>query len=354
MDENKYLVLNKMQKKILYIFLFTVVFFAIPLMMAGYFNYAINRPSQIFKEVNYNLKKDQSLPELSKDLADLGVVNSENLFNIYVRLTRSFPYFREGIYTFKSGSSLVEVVEQLKEGTNGIAITFVEGKRLEEFGIHASKILPSFNYEDFIRKTRGLEGKLFPDTYFFYLSATEDDVIRVMKDNFEKKINQVREKDFYQNSTLSDDEIFTIASLLEKESRSPEERQIIAGIIMKRLMTGEILGIDASNQYVSITYDLCMSRGESICPTYEEALKLDWWKDSLTKADLQIDSPYNLRINRGLPPTPISSFGMSSLEAALNPIFTDYLYYLHDRNGKVVFSKTLEEHNFNVSKYLSN
>ena len=352
MEDKKYLVLNKKQKRVFLLVITVFVLIVVPIFGAGYINYAINRPSQTFRDINYNLKSGQSLSELGRDLKNLGVINSENLFNIYVRLTRSYPAFKEGLYTFPSGSSMVAVVGQLKKGTNGIAITFIEGKRLEEYALQASKILPSFSYDEFIKKTKGMEGMLFPDTYFFYLSATEDDVIRVMKNNFEKKWNEVKKSEKYQNSSLTDKEIFILASLLEKESNDGKERQIIAGIILKRLAQGEILGIDASNQYLVADYGLCNKELDIVCPSFKDAQKIDWWKNSLSTYDLSIDSPYNLRIKTGLPPTPISSFSLSSLESALSPIQTEYLYYLHDKNGKIWFAKTLDEHNQNIQKYL--
>jgi len=352
-DKN-FLTFGKKEKKLLQVF--SLVFFTavVPFLFFWYFNYAINRPSQTFRDIDYNLRSSKSLNEIGKELFELGVINSENLFNIYVRLTRSFPSFKEGIYTFESGSSLVEVVNQMKRGTNGVAITFIEGKRVEEYGLLASNIFPSFNYENFIFKTKGLEGRLFPDTYFFYASANEDDVISVMKSNFEKKWEVLKKTEEYQNSTLRDEEIFILASLIEKESAVSSERRVIAGIIMNRLQKGEILGIDASNQYLSATYDLCQGNSDPICPSFAEASKVDWWKKDLTKRDLSLDSPYNLRIKTRLPPTPISSFSLDSLKAAISPQKTDFLYYLHDKNGSIRFAKTLEEHNRNIELYLSN
>lgn len=145
------------------------------------------------------------------------MINSENLFVIYAKIFRIYPKLQAGIYTFPAGSSLLQVVTQLQSGSNGVAIIFWEGKRIEEYGIIAASKLPGFNYERFVEKTKGKEGMLFPDTYFFYPSANEDDVIRVMTENFEKKMAKIRKTEAYQKTTLTDNQIFTIASLLEKK-----------------------------------------------------------------------------------------------------------------------------------------
>jgi len=353
-DAKKLFTLTSKQKKYLKYLNLILILFILPLSIYLYFNFAINRPSQNYKEINYNLKEGSSIEEIAKDLKDLGVINSENLFVIYVKIYRLYPNFKSGIYTFPSGSSLKEVCDQLKSGSNGVSITFVEGRRLEEYGILASSKLPNFNFEKFIEKTRGLEGQLFPDTYFFYNSATEDDVIRVMRNNFENKMEKLRKSENYKKSKLTDNEIYIVASLLEKESYRGEERRVIAGIIIRRLLRGEILGIDASNQYGIASKKACPVVTKKTCPDLETAKKIKWWDPNITLTDLQQDSPFNLRRNAGLPPQPISSFGEESLQAVIENKNTPYNFYIHDRQGNIHYGSTLAEHEANISRYLSN
>lgn len=354
LDAKKFFSLNPKQRKYLKLLNLLLILVVLPLSIYFYFDYAVNRPSQNYKEVNYNLKEGASLESIAKDLRELGVINSENLFTLYVKIYRLYPKFKSGIYTFPSGASLKEVCNQLQSGSNGISITFVEGRRLEEYGIVAASKLSSFNFEKFIEKTKGLEGQLFPDTYFFYTSATEDDVIRVMRNNFDNKMDKLRKSENYKKTKLTDNEIYIVASLLEKESFRGEERRIIAGIIIRRLLRGEILGIDASNQYGIASKKACPEITKKTCPDLETAKKIKWWDPNITLSDLRQDSPYNLRLNAGLPPQPISSFSEESLQAVIENKDSPYNFYLHDRQGNIHYGVTLADHESNISRYLSN
>ena len=198
-----------------------------------------------------------------------------------------------------------------------------------------------------------MEGMLFPDTYFFYPSANEDDVIKVMKDNFEKKMEKIRKTEEYQKTSLTDMQIFTIASLLEKEAPRGEQRRYVAGIIINRLNNNDRLGIDASNQYGVATRNICPNNyTKSVCPDLETAKTVVWWKPDLTKSDLEVDNAFNSRTKRGLPPHPISSFGEDSIMSVLTYIPSNYYYYLHDSNGGIHYAETAAGHSENVSRYI--
>lgn len=352
-DPNKYYVFSPKTKRIIRFLNVFILLFVLPLSILIYYNFAIDRPSQSFKEINYNLKSGNSIETISRELKQLGVINSESLFTIYVKISRSYPKFKAGIYTFPAGASIRQVVSQLQSGSNGVSILFWEGKRLEEFGILAASKLPSFDYEKFIDKTRGKEGRLFPDTYFFYPSANEDDVISALSSNFENKMKKIRETTAYQKTNLTDDQIYIIASLIEKEAPRGVQRRYIAGIILNRLANNDKLGIDASNQYGIALKDVCPNNyTEKICPDLEVAKNMVWWKSNLTKSDLEYDTPFNSRTKNGLPPHPISSFGEDAIMAVLEYIPSNYYYYLHDRNGGIHYAETASQHSENVSKYI--
>ena len=114
------------------------------------------------------------------------------------------------------------------------------------------------------------------------------------------------------------------------------------------------LDVDATTQY-AVSYNLlCPVTVETACaPTMDSIMEFDWWPQSLSSEDLSFDSPYNTRVNVGLPPAPISSFSLSSLEAVLNPEVTPYYYYLTDSKSITHYSVTLDEHNQNVATYLN-
>jgi len=352
-DPNKYYHFSTKTKRIIRFLNVLILFFILPLSVLLYYNFAIDRPSQSFKEVNYNLKSGTSIESIARDLKELGVINSESLFVIYVKINRTFPNFKAGMYTFPAGASIRQVVTQLQSGSNGVSILFWEGKRLEEYGILAASKLPGFNYEKFIEKTKGKEGMLFPDTYFFYPSATEDDVISALTSNFNNKMKKIRETTAYQKTTLTDEQIFTLASLIEREAPRGIQRRYIAGIMLNRLANNDKLGIDASNQYGVALRDVCPNNyTEKVCPDLETAKTIAWWKSNLTRSDLEYDTPFNSRTKNGLPPHPISSFGEDAIMAVLEYIPSNYYYYLHDRNGGIHYAETASQHSANVSQYI--
>src|SRR5581483_2493272 len=118
------------------------------------------------------------------------------------------------------------------------------------------------------------------------------------------------------------------ASIIERETKSEEERPIVAGILLKRINAGWPLQADATIQYA-----------------------LGNW-DPVNADDLKIQSPYNTYLNTGLPPTPICNPGLSSINAAKNPTQSNYWYYLHDKDGQIHYATTIDEQNANIAKYL--
>ena len=174
-----------------------------------------------------------------------------------------------------------------------------------------------------------LEGYLFPDTYEIKKGESLENVIRKMLDNFDKKItNDLREEIKTQNRTLY--QVLTMASLLEREVKSYEHRQIAAGILWKRLRNGWPLHVDATLVYIT-------GKGS----------------EELTKDDLEIDSPYNTYKYYGLPAGPICNPGIDSIKAAVDYKESDYWFYLTTPSGQTEFSKTLNEHNIKRFEYLN-
>ena len=171
-----------------------------------------------------------------------------------------------------------------------------------------------------------LEGFLFPDTYFFPKNISAEEAVKIILQNFNKKTDSVFRK------TAADKEVYDIlimASILEKEARTAEDKKIIADILWRRLKEGRPLQVDASLQYIT---------GRN---TFE-----------LTKKDLKMDSPYNTYRYKNLPPAPISNPGIDSIEAAFEPEANPFWYYLSDKDGIIHYSKTFEEHKSKKEKYL--
>lgn len=302
--------------------------------LASYFYvvYAIARPNQGGPETHKILiNPGTGSSVIGRTLEKEKLINSYALFWIYVKVTK--PTLEAGLYEVPGNLSLKEVVELLQHGTNDVKATFIEGMRAEEYALQVSKELSNVKYGDFMNivKTQNLEGKLFPDTYFLAGEITAEDVINKMTENFKEKTTDL----FKENKTgLSEKEVLILASLVEREEASDAERPTVAGILVNRFKNGEALGTDATIQYIFGT-------------------EKDFWPKDITLEQLAVDSPYNTRKVAGLPPTPICNPGLSAIKAVLNYKDTDFAFYLHDKNGKVHYAKTLEEHNRNASIYLN-
>ena len=154
-----------------------------------------------------------------------------------------------------------------------------------------------------------------------------------MLENFDKKYATIAQS---SKNMLSKNDIVIIASLIEREARFSEDRPLISSVLHNRLSIGMKLDIDATVQYAL---------------GYHEDKK-NWWKKGLTLKDLEINSPFNTYTNPGLPPKPIANPGLASLQAALDPANTEYLYYISDKTGHNHYAKTLLEHNANIKRYL--
>ncbi|MDO8522752.1 MAG: endolytic transglycosylase MltG [bacterium] len=231
------------------------------------------------------------------------------------------------IYVFVKLPGFVKNREKEVKESHEIAITIPEGLNFRQIGDLLEKN-GLFTKSDFIAVAQQEEGFLFPDTYRFYKDAKPADIISKMEENFNKKITQdILDKIGAQKKSLKD--IIIMASILEEEVKSTEDRKIVSGILWKRISLGMGLNVDAA-----LTYVLGKTSAE------------------LTDKDLKYDTPYNTYRYRGLPPTPISNPGLDTIFAALNPTISKYFYYLTDKKGNAHYAVTLEEHSLNKFKYL--
>jgi len=355
LDPNKYHVLTpELKRKLLLIGLplFLVVF---PLLSYFYYSFAINRPNQISKEITVEIEEGEGVVDISRKLSSLGVVNSEFLFNVYVLLNNRDEGIQAGKYVIPAGTSLVELVEMLEHGTNDIKMTFLEGWRIEEIAAYASVNLENIDYEDFVNLAADLEGRLFPDTYWVNAEITEAELIDLLASTFKEKTGKVLTEEALKKAQLTEKEALAFASIVEREVSKKEDRTKVAGILIKRYKADELIGADATTQYAVAKGKMgCVTDSKSLCPSYSLSLEMDWWPKNLEDDDIALDSLYNTRKNKGLPPTPISSFGLNALESVLNYEKTAYNYYLTDKNGVTHYSATYEEHLQKINAYLLN
>ena len=193
--------------------------------------------------------------------------------------------------------------------------------------------------QEFLSETKSKEGFLFPETYLFPKDASASAVSAKLLATFDKKVDSKMKEDAKSSGyTLS--QLITLASIIERETKTPQERPVVSGILFKRLANRWPLQVDAALQYAVASAKCRVQSAEC-----------KWW-ESLTKDDLEVASPYNTYKYSGLPPAPIANPGLSSISAVIYPEESPYWFYLHDADGKIHYAKTIEEHNENIRIYL--
>lgn len=272
-----------------------------------------------------------SLNEITDFLEGEALIKSSFWFKTFVYLSGNQKSVVSGDYFFKRPIGLFGLVSRLIRGQYGINptdITIPEGTSVAEISEIFQAEFKDFDGETFVKLAKGREGFLFPDTYKFLPNVGPREVIGVMEDNFAVKIAELQEE--INRSGRSLEEIIIMASLLEEEARTQETREIISGILWKRLGLGMLLQVDAVFGYII---------GKN---TYQ-----------LTLEDLEFDSPYNTYLYPGLPAGSITNPGLSSIKAALRPRELEYLFYLSDRNGNMYYASNFEDHKKNKRLYLN-
>ena len=238
---------------------------------------------------------------------------------------------------------------------NGIVssktVTVVEGSRLEEIadavaaqGIDRTEFLAAarraeyqFSFLENLKVNERLDGYLFPAKYPIRKRDTGREIVQQMLQGFADNVpSSVEEKASAEGLTLH--EVVTLASIIEREAVVPEERPIMAQVFLKRLSLGVSLEADPTVQY-AVASD----------PT--SVRQFGYWKKELTQADLDIESPYNTRVESGLPPGPICSPGLDSINAVVNPANTNYQFFVAKPDGSHAFAETFQEHLENIQRY---
>lgn len=322
-----------------------LIFGLIFLVVAGFWwKSATTAPSASSEEVRFVITKGSSAEKIGKELAESGIIKSALAFKIHTQLndkTRSIP---PGEFNVPQNLGLDQVIDYLLQGPEEYWVTIPEGLRKEEI---ADKFIQAFDLDtqeasvfraDFLAESRNQEGYLFPDSYLFPPDITGSKAVARLTDTFSQK-TAGEFTDSLQESELTLQEAVILASIIERESKTTEERPVVAGIYLNRLELGMPLQADATAQY-AVANISCANR-----------VDCDWWQTP-TKADLETDSPYNTYQINDLPIAPIANPGIASLLAAVNPTDSDYLYYIHDDSGQIHYSATLAEHNANVQRYL--
>lgn len=287
------------------------------------------------KPVVFTISPGQHGSSVAQALKDKGVIRSVTWFKLLLRLTSRASDLKAGTFDLRQHMSELEVINCIKSGKclHHEKVTFLEGWRSEEIAeeLAARSITDAHAFLKIVREEK-LEGKLFPSTYLFSINMPARTVINEMLAQYHKKVDAL----FTQYPTeLTENQVLTLASIVEREAVVHEERPKIAAVYLNRFSIGKKLEADPTVQY-ALGFFLKENR---------------YWKKGLTYADLKVDSPYNTYRYAGLPPGPICNPGYESIKAVLNPTADfDALYFVAESGGRHVFSRTFDEHRRHIKR----
>ncbi len=297
--------------------------------------------TQDSEKVTFQISEGESVNLILNNLVEKGLLRKRfiNYAKVYLKATKTEGKLQAGTYNIPKNLNMKELIATLQNGKEqDIWVTIPEGLRKDEIAEIITKELDkvestNFSKDDFLKATtdptfietlelpeevKDLEGFLFPDKYALAPDSTTNSVIKVLVENFKKRVGT--------EYTYED---IVMASIVEREGYNGTDRPIIAGILLKRLEEGWLLQADATLLY-----------------------PVKNWKHVITVQDKADDNPYNSYKKTGLPPTPICNPGIQAINATRTPEASPYYFYIHDKDGNPHYSKTLEEHNANVNKYL--
>lgn len=287
-------------------------------------------------EATIRIAPGTSTSEIARLLKDEDVISSEREFMKRAEETGVADRLKAGLYQFQRGESLdtiLAVLESGRQAPEGV-LSVPEGNTIEEIAAQlASKTdITENEYRqaavpgqtlplEGAESAENLEGFLFPSTYDLEPGITAKSIVGQQLQAFSDRATTLP----WRNAGalgLSEYQALTVASMVEREARVPDERPLVAAVIYNRLKTGMRLEVDATVQYA-----------------------LGYWKEELTQQDLEIDSAYNTRLYAGLPPGPICNPGLDAMRAALEPAEVDYLFYVAtgDEEGHHFFTSSYEE-----------
>lgn len=290
----------------------------------------------------FKVPANSSIEFIASDLYSGGFIDNKNLFILYAKFGPSRGNLQPGVYLLSPSMSLTKIISLIGSGqVSTRKVTFQEGLTNSEMAskwaraglgdaqgfIDATK-LPSTYTQHFLqyRTNKGsLEGYLFPATYDILIASSAQEQVGSMLDAFAAQVLPKLPPSVASSSKLG--EVVTLASIIEKEAKTPEDRRMVAGVFYNRLALGMKLESDVTINYIT-------------------------GKTRTAAADLKIDNVYNSYLYKGLPPTPICNPGLDAILATVGPTSSDNLFFIADNSGKLHFAKTLAEHEQNIQKYL--
>lgn len=287
-------------------------------------------PREFPAGMHITVERGTTLNETTVFLTGKDVIRSPFWFKAWSVILGGSRGVKAGTYYFSAPLSVIPLAWRMTRGAEyreTIRVTVPEGLSNAKVATLLQNILPGFDSARFERIAAKKEGYLFPDTYFFKVGSSAEEIITEMEQNFAEQVRPLQ-------STLRDfgrplRDVIIMASLIEGEVRTAEARRQVSGILWKRLELGMPLQVDAVFAYII---------GRNTV--------------AVTTDDLKIDSPYNTYRFAGLPPGPINNPGLDAITAAITPTSSNFLYYLTDSEGQIHYATTHAEHLVNRAKYL--
>jgi len=320
------------------------------IIFGGYVWYTIYIPvnAKNKQEIPFIIKSKSSIKHIAQELKNKNLIKDTNTFYGYVRLTGEDKNVTAGRFKLNKSMNVPTIINTITVTTvSESVITVQEGLTVKDIdsALTNQKLIHSGEFEQAVKDFNNydtypfinralvtklefpLEGYLYPDTYFIDgIEFDCNELITKMLDNFKVKFADIQTLFDAQNRSLH--EILTMASILQKEVRTPKDYNTISGILWKRLDSNWHIGADATILYAT-------------------------GKKNINATDLKLDSPYNTRLHVGIPPGPISNPDIEHIRASITPKNSDYWYYLTTPDtGEVIYARTNEEQNENKIKYL--
>lgn len=301
----------------------------------------VTQPLQIEQDQIFTLKSGTSFNRVLAQLTEQGWIKSNDVSRLVRRLHPELTQLKAGTYLLQPGLNLTQALELLKSGKeHQFAITFVEGSTFKEWrealvgASHLEHELTGLSEADIAVKLglehEKLEGLLLAETYHYTFGTSDLDILKRASSKLQQVLNIQWEKRQDKLPLKTPYEALILASIIEKETAVEEERERVASVFVNRL-----------NKRMRLQTDPTVIYGMG-----------DKYDGNIRKKDLRTPTPYNTYTIFGLPPTPIAMPGEASIEAALNPESSKYLYFVASGTGGHVFSKSLAEHNRAVRAYL--
>lgn len=273
--------------------------------------------------------------QIASDLAGASLIRSPLVFRLYVTVNNMDGQLQAGSFELSESMSLTAIANRLTEGTQDTWVTLLEGWRVEQIAEYLdNQDLTVFDQQQFVILAASDEGRLYPDTYLVPKDITNQAMHSLLLNTFERKVtNDLAQEIAASERDFAD--VLIMASLIEREARDYQQMRHVSGILWNRIDLEMPLQVDATLQYV---------RGY-------DPVNDSWWSEPHA-ADKSIDSAYNTYAQPGLPPAPIANPGKNAIQAALDPLPVNDLFYLHASDGQMYYAETIEEHNANVEEYL--